>query len=299
MRGESSLHSCWSWTRQLIRFSCDTCCSRFRRFGSCGRCNCKREKFISLIWAHGSSQLVCSYAPKRLPQSHRHPSQLSRSLHSSCLSDSNIRLWHGMILVLCGKRNWVRRTSELDHFAFPLSLSLKQAVSWFYPSSLDKTIRVWRIQEGLHTEKSEQLKLSELVQKNSFTHNNKSFSVLADSLAPRTRKCCLLCRFFTNLRRLNGNFERILGSQSDPLGARIRWGLDNSAVGRFEWITGDYRNGPYVRLLWWNHLQGEWLLHLHQLDRSYFGNVVLLRNGSLRFNHCHSDRVESLALVTS
>ena len=235
---------------------------------------------------NGSSQLVRSYAPRKI-------TAITVGLLPGChtdhfilaaLSDSNIR-----ILTKNGE-TWKEELSIAGHQNWVTSLSVKcehESVT-VLSSSLDKTIRVWRIQDQEKTlitssaNESTKSKLPELVpQKNSFPVGTKTFSVLADSLALGHENAVYFARFFTNpadgsLEILSGSSDRSLIVWGRGFGGAWRTVLQlgdlNGSLGTIgtdhtfafyggviykgEWIVASASTGS---ILFWKRSQTEWI----------------------------------------
>jgi elongator complex protein 2 len=167
---------------------------------------------IFLIDSTGSCHFIRSYAPKKitalaigiLPNS-----QVPFIL--AALSDSTIRVLidKDEVLTVSGHQNWIT------------SLSVKAEAEGDFvnvlTSSLDKTIRVWKIQESAAIENnSSPSVLLELVpQKNSFIlADGKKFSLVADSLALGHENAVFFARFIPStdgsLQILSGSSDRSL-----------------------------------------------------------------------------------------
>ena len=159
----------------------------------------------------GSKNFIRSYSPKKitalsigiLPNT-----QIPFIL--AALSDSTIRVIIGNdeVLTVSGHQNWIT------------SLSVKSDKSGNFvnvlSSSLDKTIRVWKIQES-SCDSVISSGLMELVpQKNSFKASDKEFTLIADSLALGHENAVFFARFVSpsneedSLQILSGSSDRSL-----------------------------------------------------------------------------------------
>lgn len=190
--------------------------------------------------SHHHHRLVRSYAPKKITAVAVGllPGAEGRSAVDyfilAALSDSNIRI----LTNPDGSDNhdshapWKEELSIAGHQNWVTSLSVKceQDRVTVLSSSLDKTVRVWRIQENAAVGPISS-KLTELVpQKNSFALHSRNYSVLADSLALGHENAVYFARFFTNpsdgsLEILSGSSDRSLIVWSRGFGGAWRTAL--------------------------------------------------------------------------
>lgn len=231
----------------------------------------------------GSHRLVRSYAPKKitalsigiLPNS-------SDPFILAAPSDSIIRVlspdtlsedWKEE-LTLAGHQNWI--TS--------LSVSSENQDVNILSSSLDKTIRVWKIQEKSTEETLSKLPvLNELVpQKNCFVaaSNNKKYLVVSDSLALGHENAVFFARFLQDatdgsLQILSGSSDRSLILWGRGFGGAWRTVLQlgdlNGSLGTigtdhtFAFYGGSFYKGQWIvaaastgSILFWKRIGNEW-----------------------------------------
>lgn len=174
---------------------------------------------IFFIDQNGGHQLVCSYSPKKvtaltvgiLPNS-------SDPFILAALSDSNIRL------IIKTENSWKEELSLSGHQNWITSLSVskeEESTVCVLSSSLDKSVRVWKIKEKEQDNSTDvppqSIGLVELVpQRNTFfSQTNKKYSFMADSLALGHENAVFFARFFKNSS--DGSLEILSGSSDRSL----------------------------------------------------------------------------------
>lgn len=184
---------------------------------------------IFFIDTNGTSHFIRSYAPKKvtaltigiLPNS-----QIPFILVA--LSDSTIRVLIGNeeFLTVSGHQNWITSLSVKSEDENSVNI---------LSSSLDKTIRVWKIREYEEMPSTGGSVLLELVpQKNSFTlTDGKKFTIVADSLALGHENAVFFSRF---VRSPDGSLQILSGSSDRSL---ILWSRGFGGAWRTALQLGD------------------------------------------------------------